>query len=433
MDLNNKKIEAPSYKSSGVVTFGLSTIFIVFILLGGWMAYAPLASSSVAPGIISADLEKKTIQHLEGGKISEIYVKNGDIVKKGQTLIKLRDVQIKAQLDIYHDQYQDAIALYARLQAHIDKKRKINFPKELTDKKSIRDQKNIFNTINNSIENEQNITTNKIVQIQKQIEGSISSIQSKELRASSISEEILEWEELFKEKLVDKQRIRELTREKNRLIGEIASGNSEVAKLEEQTSEIQSQQALREKEFNKETLEEYVKIKSIISDLKSKIVANEDTLNRTNITSPIDGTIVALNMHTVGGVINRGEAILEVIPKDSKLLAIVRVQTTDIDKVKAGLLADLTLPAFNMKQIHTIQGKVTYISADTYTDQQSNQQYYEAKIEITSEGMKTLRENDFILVPGMPVQAMIQLGERTALSYLVKPFMAMLMRGFNEE
>ena len=432
MKMNNK-LEAPSYDDSKIIAVGLSIIFVVFVLFGGWMAYAPLASSSVAPGIISADLEKKTVQHLEGGKVAKIYVQNGDEVKKGQTLIKLRDVQIVAQLDIYKDQYQDALALYARLQAHIDHKDTIDFPKELTDEKSIKDQQNIFDTTNRTIENEKRITQNKIIQIQNQIEGTESVLASKEARVASISEEILEWEELYKEKLVDKQRIRELKRDKGRLEGEIASSKSQIAKLHEQISEIESQQALKEKEFNKETLQQYVKVKATLSDLKSKIVANEDTLKRTKIVAPIDGTVVGLTMHTVGGVIQRGEPILEIIPKDSKLLAIVKVQTTDIDKVRPGLLADITLPAFNLKQIHIIQGRVIYVSADIYTDEHTGQQYYEAKIEITPEGMKTLKENDFFLVPGMPAQAMIQLGDRTALSYLVKPFVDMILRGFNEE
>ncbi len=170
-----------------------------------------------------------------------------------------------------------------------------------------------------------------------------------------------------------------------------------------------------------------------LSDLKSKIIANEDVLSRTTITSPIDGTIVGLSLHTVGGVVSPGKPILEIIPADSKLLVIAQVNTTDIDKVKVGLLAEVKFSAFNLRQVLIIEGRVIHVSADSFVDEVSHAPYYEAKIEVTKEGMERLKENGFVLVAGMPAEVMIQIGDRTALSYLVKPFREMLGRGFNEE
>jgi epimerase transport system membrane fusion protein len=429
----NNKITMPSSDDKGVITFGLSIVFIVFGIIGGWMAFAPLASSSVAIGKVSADLDKKTIQHLEGGKVTAILVKDGDKVTKGQTLLRLRDVQIQAQLDILNAQYQDAIALFARLQAQRDEKDTISFPKELTDINAIKDQENIFETTAKTIEDEKNIMGKKISQLHNQIDGLKSLMSSKQKRKDSIVEEKLEWENLFKQRLVDKQRIRELKREENSIEGDLASTSSEIAKLNEQISEIKTQQLLREKEFKKETLQRFVETKSVISDLKSKIVANQDTLDRTIITSPINGTVVGLNLHTVGAIIRAGEPILEIIPDNSKLLVIAQVQTTDIDKVKNGLLADIMFSAFNLKQVNVIQGEVIHVSADSFVDEVSGMPYYEAKIEVNKEGMQTLDENGFVLVSGMPAQVMIKLGDRTALSYLVKPFQEMLGRSFNEE
>jgi len=429
----NEKITMPSNDTKGVIAFGLSVIFVVFGLVGGWMALAPLASSSVAMGTVSADLNKKTIQHLEGGKLTDILVKDGDKVTKGQVLLKLRDVQIKAQLDILQAQNQDAIALFARLKAQRDGLEKIKFPKELTDENSIKDQQNIFETTARTIKDEKAITRKKIAQLKEQMSGLNSLIESKQRRKDSISEEIKEWENLFKQRLVDKQRIRELKRENNMVEGDIANGYSEIAKLKEQISETKTVQLLREKEFKKETLQRYVETKSVLSDLKSKIIANEDTLNRTTITSPIDGTIVGLKVHTVGAIIRPGEPILEVIPSNSKLLVIAQVQTTDIDKMKKGLLADIMFSAFNLKQINVIQGNVIHVSADSFIDEVTGMPYYEAKIEVNEEGLKTLDDNGFVLVSGMPAQVMIKLGNRTALSYFLKPFQQMLGRSFNEE
>ncbi len=433
MSTQDMKTSMPSHDDSSVIKFGLSLIFIVFFIIGGWMSFAPLASSSVAIGKVSADSNKKTIQHLEGGKVIAIYVKDGDKVKKGQILLKLRDVQIKAQLDILNAQYQDAIALFARLKAQRDNEKSITFPQNLTDENSIKDQENIFFTTLRTLRDEKIITRNRISQLQKQISGLEALIASKNKRLDSIIEERTEQEDLFKERLVDKQRIRELNREDNSIEGDLASTKSEIAKLNEQISETKNQQLLREQEFKKETLQRYVDAKSLISDLTSKIIANEDTLERTNIVSPIDGTVVGLSMHTVGGIINPSKPVLEIIPSNSKLLVIAQVQTTDIDKVRNGLVADIMFSAFNLKQVKVIQGKVIHVSADSFIDEVSGLPYYEAKIEVTKEGLKTLDENNFVLVSGMPAQVMIKLGDRTALSYLVKPFTNMLIRSFNEE
>ncbi len=431
--MDNKQIKVPLSDDTSVIRFGLAVVFVVFVLLGGWVAFAPLATSSVATGKVSADLGKKTIQHLEGGVIEAIYVKDGDKVKKDQILMKLSDVQVKAQLDILNAQYQDGIALVARLKAQRDELKHIEFPKELTDEDSIKNQTNIFVSANKSIEDETTITNNRIVQLQSQIDGTTSLIASKQNRLESIKEEILEWEDLFKQRLVDKQKIRDLQRESNMIDGDLANAKSEIAKLKEQISEVGTQKLLREKEFKNETLQKFVEAETHISDLKSKIVANEDVLKRTTVSSPIDGTVVGLSLHTVGGVVSPSKPILEIIPEDAKLLVIAQVKTTDVDKVRIGLLAEIKFSAFNLKHVLAIEGKVVHVSADIFMDEATHTPYYEAKIEVTQEGKKLLEENKFVLVSGMPAEVMINIGDRTALNYLVRPFEEMLGRSLNEE
>ncbi len=431
--MDNKQIKVPLSDDTSVIRFGLAVVFVVFVLMGGWMTFAPLATSSVATGKVSADLGKKTIQHLEGGVIEAIYVKDGDKVKKDQILMKLSDVQVKAQLDILNAQYQDSIALLARLKAQRDNFKKIEFPSESHDADAIKNQTNIFISSNKSIEDETAITNNRIVQLQSQIDGTTSLIASKQNRLESIKEEILEWEDLFKQRLIDKQKIRDLQRESNMIDGDLANAKSEIAKLKEQISEVGTQKLLREKEFKNDILQKYVEAETRISDLKSKIVANEDIIKRTTITSPIDGTVVGLSLHTVGGVVSPSKPILEIIPEDAKLLVIAQVKTTDVDKVRIGLLAEIKFSAFNLKHVLAIEGKVVHVSADIFMDEATHTPYYEAKIEVTQEGKKLLEENKFVLVSGMPAEVMINIGDRTALNYLVKPFEEMLGRSLNEE
>jgi epimerase transport system membrane fusion protein len=423
----------PSEDASGPIRFGFTLLFVVFVLFGGWMAFAPLASSSVAAGQVSADLDKKTIQHLEGGIIDAIYVKDGDKVKKGDLLLKLKDVNIKAQLDILNTQYQDTLGIHTRLKYLSENKKRIEFPSELYDENVIKDQKELFYTTIKSLQEEKNINRKRVVQLQNQIEGLNSLKESKVRRLKSINEEIAEREELLKERLVDKSKVRDLKREANLVDGDIANTRSEIAKLKEQISEIENQQLLRDKEFQKETLSKLAESKTQLADVQSRIIATKDTLDRTSITSPINGTVVGFNMHTIGGVIAPGSNILELIPENSDLIVLAQVQITDIDKVKVGLISDVRFSAFNLQQTHVIEGEVIHVSADTFVDEQSGIPYYEAKVKVTNNGVKQLKEYGFNLVSGMPVEVMINIGERTVLSYFLKPFMDMFSRGFNEE
>lgn len=428
-----QEIKMPSTDASKVIGFGLATVFLLFVVFGGWAAYAPLAESSVAIGKISADLDKKTLQHLEGGAIENIYVKDGDEVKKGDLLLKLRDVHIKSQLDIYKTQYDDASALYARLVAQRDKKDSVVYPDELQNESIKKEQSNIFYETKKSIADEKIISQNRVVQLENQIGGLNSLMEAKKSRLASIKEEIVEWEELFRQQLVDKLKIRELSREQNSIEGDISQTASEIAKLKEAINETRNQQLLREKESRKETLNELVAAKSMLFDLKSKIVSVEDTLLRTNIVAPIDGTVVGLSLHTVGGVVSPGRDILQIIPQDSKLIVVAQVQTSDVDKVKVGLMADIRFSAFNVQQSHVVEGRVIHVSADSFMDEKSGIPYYEAKIEVTKDGEVQLVDYGFELVSGMPAEVMIKTSQRTVLGYLVKPFTDMVARGFNEE
>lgn len=429
----NRDIKMPSTDDSKIIGFGLGVVFLLFAIFGGWMAFAPLAESSVAVGKVSADMDKKTLQHLEGGVIESIYVKDGDEVKKGDILLKLKEINIKSQLDIFKTQYDDASAVYSRLVAQRDNLSKVIYPPELKNESIIKEQNNIFFETKKSIEDEKIISQNRVVQLENQINGLKSLMKAKKSRLKSISEEILEWEKLFKEQLVDKLKIRDLSREKNMIEGDISQTDSEIAKLNEAINEARNQQLLREKEFTKETLNELVKAKSTLFDLKSKIASVDDTLDRTSIVAPIDGTVVGLNLHTVGGVVAPGRDILQIIPQKSKLVVVAQLQTADIDKVKVGLMADIRFSAFNTRETHVIEGKVVHVSADSFMDEKSGLPYYEAKIEVTKDGEKQIAEYGFDLVSGMPAEVMIKVSERTVLSYLVKPLTDMISRGFNEE
>jgi len=427
------EVKMPSSNPTPAILFGLTVVFIVFGVIGGWMYYAPLDSSSVAIGQVSAGAAKKTVQHLDGGIIKKIYVKDGDVVKKGDILLELEDIQLKETLKSLQSQYEDALALLNRLEAQRDDRDKITFSEEIKNKSLIEAQKNIFYTTKKSLRDENIITQKRIKQIKKQISSLRALIESRERRLRLIRKEKREQQILFEEQLVDKLKLQELEKEENDIQGEISSKLADIARLKEQISELKTQQLLREKKFKEETLEKLVQTKTKIADLKAKIISTKDKLSRTKIIAPTSGVIVGLKKHTIGGVIGRGEEILEIVPQDSKLIVIAQVKTTDIDRVKVGQYADLMFPAFNMRKIHVIEGRVISVSADSFIDKATRQPYYEAKIELTKKGEEELKKHGFSLVSGMPATVMIKLEKRTALEYIIKPFKDMIIRGFNEE
>jgi len=430
--LNNNKHELPPHDTTAVIKYGL-LVLIALVALLVWAAFNPLETSVVAPGKVSAGIYKKIVQNQYGGTIEKIYVNNGDSVNRGDLLIKLNDIEIKSQLTIAKAKYQETIALVARLDTQKEGNQKINFPQELTNDNVRHTQLKIFAVTNKSNNKEKEITKNRILELENQINSLESAMQGKKQNLQVISKELAEQEELFKERLVSNEQLRKLQKTYNSLNGEILSNSFDTAKLKEQIAEAKNQQLLREKKFQQDILDKYVKAKSDEADLKSKIIAYEDKLEKTDVKAPVSGTVVGLNFHTVGGVIKPGEEILSIVPNSEPLIVEGKIETKDIDKVHVGLKATLKFPAFTVTQLDVIAGKVIYVSADSFTEKRNGTSYYIVKIEVTDEGRKEIQNKSLVLLPGMPAEAMINIGQRTFLNYIIKPFRDMLGRSFNEE
>ena len=424
---NTKQITIPSSDDTNIIKLGVGIVVFVFLILGGWSAFAPLATSSVAIGKISADTEKKIVQHLDGGIIKEILVKDGDEVKQGDILIKLDDVQIKSQLAILMAQHGEAVAMASRLEAQKDDK---NMAASGGLQKS---QQNILLETQKLRNEERKINQSRIVQLQNNIAGLKSVIDGKKAKLASDKEQVAELEELFKERLVDKMKLRDLKTEISMLESDISNSNSEIQKTKQQIDELSNQQNYSDKKFKTETLTNLFDAKSKISDLQSKITAIQDMLNRTIITAPSNGIVVGMSVNTVGGTITPGKPILDIVPKNKNLVITAQVSVADIDKVTTGLLADIHFSAFNLKSAKPIEGKVSYVSADSLVSSDGKMQYYEAKVELTDKGMRDFKGYGFFMIPGMPVEVMIKTGDRTALDYIIKPMTDRVRKSFNEE
>lgn len=420
----------------GTIRAGLVVIFLLVVVFGGWAALAPLKNAAVAVGKVSVVNDKKVVQHLEGGVIDKIHVKDGDKVKAGDVLIEIKNARLQAELEIAQSEFLQNSVVEARLIAQRDDEKEIKFSDEARGMKGFEEaakgQISIFKEQKKLLEDEKEILNQRITQLRKQIDSLNAIIASRKLRSNSLEEEIKEWERLYKEQLSDKIRLRDSKREKVAVDGEIASSVADIARLNVQITETKSQIILRERTFKEDVLKKLEDVKKVITDLRSRYIALNDQLDRTMIKAPIGGTVVGMTAHTVGGVVRSGEVIMNIVPDSSEYLVDAKMNLTDIDKVTIGLIADVRFSAFELQQAHVIEGEVIYISADSLQDNQGHQ-FYEIKIKLTEDGIKELERNKFFLIPGMPAEVMVRTGDRTVLSYILNPFTNMFQRAFNED
>jgi epimerase transport system membrane fusion protein len=431
--------EGPSTNYRPYVVFGMAVLFLTFGLFGVWSVTAPIASAVLAPGQVKVEARRKTIQHLEGGIVSEIAVKDGDRVEAGQVLLKLSDVKARAQLDIVRLQLFEALGLEARLNAERKDADEILFPEELTRhtdvadvREIVRSQTQVFHARRTSSRKEHAILEQRMDQLREQIKGLEALTVSERTRIKSYRGEVKEWQSLYEEQLADKLRLLQIKRELAQLEGNEAAHQADIARLGVQIGETESQLILRDQSRLSEVVEQLRKTQASIADLRTRIVALEDELERTVIRSPVRGTVVGLSVHTIGAVVNRGTPIMEIVPLSDDFVVEAMVKPNDIDQVTVGMGADLRFSAFDLRLTSVIPGTVVTVSADAFQNRESHYSYYTAEIRIDPQGLKLVDQYGFHLVPGMPVEAVIRTGERTLLDYVVKPFADMFARAFRE-
>ncbi len=425
--------KAPNDDSSKIIKFGFSVIIVVFIIFGGWATFAPLAINVTALGKVSAGLNKKKIQSIESGTIKTIYVNDGDYVKKNQILIELDDTQSKSELDTQLFQYQTLLALKSRLLAQQNDKKIITFDEGVKDNKLIHEQIDLFNSTIESIKKNKQIINKQVSQLKKRIEAINFKLKSNTYIKASIDEEIAELEKLYAKKLINKIDLRKFKREASQLSAEIINNEKEKIELKEKINELSTKIVLLLNDFKKDTLEELTSVTSKINTVRLKIDSLRNKLEKTKIYAPSNGYIVGVSDYTQDSIIKAGADIMEIVPKDADLIVEGAIKSTDINKVKVGLEANIVFSAYNTQKSHKIHAIVTYISADTLYDEQNQDFYYEIKLKLSEEGKEDIKKYNFNLVTGMPAEIMVKTGYRTVLSYMLKPLLDRFNRSLNEE
>lgn len=405
-------------------TVGLAIVLITFGLFGGWATFAPLESAALAPGVVTVQSYRKTVQHLEGGIVKELHSRDGDMVRAGDPLIVLDDTQIRAEYGMTRSQLVAAQAMEARLRAERDGVDQIDFGDmlESESKRAIEAREGetqVFNARRGSRLGEVSVLEKRIGQLNEQISGLQSMINTKRSLENSYKNEISELKQLLSEGYVDKQRLLEQERKLDMLRAEVADHQSEITKTQLQISETELQVLQLNKDFNSEVVGQLSEVQTKVFDLREKMAALEDRLSRVVIRAPEDGMILGMKVHTIGGVVSPATPLLDIVPSISDLIVEAQVSPIDIDRVSAGKSADIRFSAFNSATTPVIQGEVRHVSADRLINEETGMPYYLARVALTEEGSRAL--GSLKLQPGMPAEVLINTGERTMLQYLMQP------------
>lgn len=419
---------------------GLLALFITFVIFGGWAAFAPLSSATVAKGDVVVLSNNRVVEHYEGGIISKILVKEGDTVKAGQPLLKLSPTQAQSELSVLQSRLYELQASNSRLMAERSGESTVTFSQALLNKQPstqidgiIQGQINIFNTRKQALDGQLEIFTQRIIALEQQVKGLISLNNTLDTRIRTYRSDLKDWEAMYKQQFTDKTRLQDMRRELARLQGEKSNNLSEMARLKVKVVETNSELLLKKQQFQENIATELSKTQSDIADLESKKLALLDRLARIQINAPVTGKINGLSIYTLGQVVKPGEQLMEIVPNTRDFGVKARIGLASIHKVHEELLADVRFSSFKAQETHVVEGKVVHLSADKFTDSTTGEEYFEVKIELTPKGIKQMQDDSIPLLPGMPVEVLIKTGQRTLLGYFTTPFQNMFARSLNED
>jgi len=421
-------VQAPVWK-------GYALILVFVIGFGAFAAVAPLAGGAVAPGIVSPNSSRRVVQHLEGGIIRDLKVRDGDVVSEGQPLVVLEPVQPRSAHETLLSQRQALLSRKARLDAERTGATSITFPDELYSGGALvpvaASQREMFEARLAAHDARRNVLKQRIEQLSGQIAGFQTQIESVDRQLSFIHEEVDGKQKLLEQGLIPKPEALRLRRAESELVARRAEFDTEIGKTKQQIGEtnlqILSADALRLDEVTTEL----DKVANELSEIAERLQASEDVLNRTTITAPVSGTVLNLRFKTVGGVVQRGEPVLEIVPKDDTLVVEARVSPNDIRLVHPGQVAQIHLAAYSARVMPRISGVVISASPDRVTDAYGRESYFLARVEVDRAELEK-RAKDVSLLPGMSAEVVFVTEERTLLDFLLGPLTDVLRRGMRE-
>jgi len=418
--------------------------FIISLFFGSvvaWAAVAPISSAAIAPGLVSKDGYRKTVQHLEGGIIHKIIIKDGDKVKAGQELIELDNIQSRADYDLMRKHNLMALAKEACLLAESRNEDKVVLPQginlESVDdhvRAAIQGQIDAFSVRSDLHINQLEIIDRRIEQANEKIRALTNERRALKNKGMIIEQELKEYQDFEKRGLITRAQVFALKRDQASNETDRTSNMVSVESTRQEINNLNMEKSELVANYTKRIVSDLDSVRDQLVGLNEKLAKTEDRLERTMIRAPIEGAIVDLRVNTIGGVVKPGEPLLDIVPEEGKLVIEVQVDPKDRDTVRVGQDAEVRFTAFNQRITTPVKGKVVLISADRLVDSApdgTQLAYYRAKVELLEDPSEVM--NGLPVYSGMQADVMIITGKRTAMAYFLKPVIKSFNRSFRDD
>lgn len=421
----------------GPLLAGTAVVLLFFGGLGSWAALAPMASAVIARGELIVEGNRLPVQHLYGGTVGELYVGEGDFVEAGQVLLRLDDTDLRAQVEILQNQVWDLLARQARLTAERDEADEPTFPESLLSeqdtpyvKRAIEEEQALFRAQKALMAGQIRQLTQQIADLELQISARKERKAAQERQLEYITKELSYHSDLKTKGFAAEAEVLRMKRSRASLEAMASESDSVVAEATEQLNVAKSQLSQLRDEHLLQVSDELRQVQTKLGDLRPRLKAMQSRLERTDLRAPISGYVLNPEVSGAGSVLGGGELAMEIVPSGLPMVVDAKVSPDDIENLKAGMPAEVSLTGFNRRVMPSFDGEVVTVSADRISDERTGQPYFLARITINQE---QLAEQDIALTPGMPAQAMIPITDRTFLDYIVGPLTESIDRSFREQ
>ena len=421
-----------------LIRAGIAGSLVLVLGVGAWVWLAPLSGAVIGAGQVKVDMNRKTVQHQEGGIVGEILVRDGSKVNAGQNLILLKDVRVDAGNELVRTQLDAELAKNARLQTEQAGAAAIAFPPELADRSAdsriaeiLNRESSLFAVRRDALASQLSLIARQVRDTQGEIQARLTQLKADDAALKHHRDELTANEALEKEGFIGKTRLTQLQRAAVEYESRRAENQAELARAQQKVSELELRAETLRSQFKQEASNELRQTTAAVFDLRERLRPAQDAELRQRIVAPIAGEVVDLKFTSVGAVIGPREPILDIVPENPVLLVEARVRPEDIGYVHLNSAADVRLTAFRQRITPTVVGKVTYISADRLVDRQSNAPYYVVQVRVSAESLR--KAGDLQLQAGMPAEVFIQTTSRNALQYLLDPILGFLQRSMREQ
>jgi len=416
---------------------GLAVAMLGLLALGTWLVLAPLSGAVIAPGFVKVDMNRKVVQHQEGGIVKRVFVRDGEKVQQGQTLLVIDDVRLDATLDLLRTQHDGERAKAARLEAERAFLPAVTFPPELAARNGepkvaelLQRETALFRARREALDSQIAVLRKQIRHTVDEAQALAGQIAAEERALKSQKEELAVNQQLLKQGFVQKTRLMSLERAVADYEARWEEHRAELAKTHQRSSELDLRVLAQRNAYVQSATDELKEISTRLFDLEERLRPSKDASDRQRIAAPIAGEVVGLRVFSPGAVVGPREVLMEIVPEDKTLIVEARIRPEDINHVRAGSQAEVRLTAYQTRTTPLVAGNVNYVSADRMVDPQSGAPYYVVNVDVSAGAL--VDAGNLRMQAGMPAEVYIRTDSRTAFDYMLAPVTAYLRRGMRE-